>query len=408
VTPGRLRVLVITKVFPNAREPLAAPFNRRQFAALGQLADVEVVAPVPWFPGAGLVGARTGAGRLHDVPDFAWVDGIFVRHPRIWHLPRIDHAAAATAYGAAFRRHLRRWRGRFDVVLGSFVYPDGVAAVRLGRRLGIPAVVGALGTDLNVTARMTGVTAQVRQALSEAARVVAVSRDLADQAVALGASSERVVTVPNGVDRELFCPRDRSDARRALSRGDDDAPWIVFVGRLERAKGVDDLLAAFGAGIGNAKLFFIGDGSALDRCARAAAAQPGRIQVLGALPPSAVATWMAAADVVTLPSHGEGTPNVLIEAGAVGRKVVATAVGGIPALVTAPALGILVPPHDPPALAAALARALADPGLPATILAAAAAHVISWQDSAARLLAVLQDAVRTPESASASPRSNRS
>ncbi|MBC7976040.1 MAG: glycosyltransferase family 4 protein, partial [Myxococcales bacterium] len=51
-----MRVLAITKIFPNAAEPLSAPFNRQQFAALGRLCDVEVLASIPWFPGAGAFG----------------------------------------------------------------------------------------------------------------------------------------------------------------------------------------------------------------------------------------------------------------------------------------------------------------------------------------------------------------
>jgi hypothetical protein len=50
-----LRVLAITKIFPNAAEPLSAPFNRQQFAALARRCELEVMATIPWFPGAGLV-----------------------------------------------------------------------------------------------------------------------------------------------------------------------------------------------------------------------------------------------------------------------------------------------------------------------------------------------------------------
>jgi glycosyltransferase involved in cell wall biosynthesis len=71
-----------------------------------------------------------------------------------------------------------------------------------------------------------------------------------------------------------------------------------------------------------------------------------------------VASWIAAADVVTLPSWAEGTPNAILEALACARPVVATAVGGVPALVHDPALGILVPPKDADSLARALDEAL--------------------------------------------------
>lgn len=402
--PGQapLRVLILTKVFPNAVDPLAAAFSRQQFAALAQLPQVqtvEIVAPVPWFPGAHLGGARTGAGKWHAVPDFEWIDGLFVRHPRVLHLPRIDYAAAAALTVASLYPRMRRWRGRFDVILGSFAYPDGVAATWMARRLGIPAVVAALGSDIHVTAKIRGVAAQLAHALARASRVVAVSRDLAAQLTALGAPPARLVVVDNGIDRGLFHPGDRTQARRRLGHGDDAAPWILFVGRLENSKGIADLLQAMPAVVAagsEAKLILLGEGRARAACEAAVAAWPGRILVMGGRPLAEVAIWMTACDLVTLPSHSEGTPNVLLEALATGRKVVATRVGGIPDVIDSSARGELVPPGDPGALTAALLRGLADRGDPAVVAASAAASTPSWQQSAARLCDVLQAAVADP------------
>jgi teichuronic acid biosynthesis glycosyltransferase TuaC len=103
-------------------------------------------------------------------------------------------------------------------------------------------------------------------------------------------------------------------------------------------------------------------------------------------------TWMAAADLVVLPSWNEGTPNVVVESLACGRRVVATAVGGTPDLVTSSTLGTLVPPRNPAALAAALNEALATPYDPHAVAAAAPAS--SWDDSAAQLHTVLEEALR--------------
>jgi teichuronic acid biosynthesis glycosyltransferase TuaC len=390
-----LRVLILTKVFPNAVEPLAAAFNRQQFGALASLpgVDVEIVAPVPWFPGAAHTGARTGAGRLHTVSEFEWIDGLFVRHPRVFHLPRIDYAAAALSYRLCLAPLVPRWRGRFDIVLGAFAYPDGVAAVGLGRRLGIPAVIAALGSDIHVTSQLRGVEAQLGRALARADRVVAVSRDLADRTVALGARPDRVQVVHNGIDPALFHVRDRRAARRQLGHGDDRSPWILFVGRLEAGKGVLDLLQAWAtvaAARPDAKLVLVGDGSMRAACEQAARAQPGRLLVQGGRPLGEVAQWMAAADLVTLPSHHEGTPNVVLEALASGRRVVATRVGGVPDLIDSASLGQLTAPRDCAALAAALLRGLEDPGEPGAI--AAAARTISWEQSAGQLRSVLEAA----------------
>jgi teichuronic acid biosynthesis glycosyltransferase TuaC len=389
----RLRVLILTKVFPNAIEPLAAAFNRQQFAALAKRADVEILAPVQWFPGAAATGPRTGAGKLARLPDFEWIDGLFVRHPRVFHLPRVDYTAAAALYYASLYPEVRQLRGRFDVILGSFVYPDGIAAAWLGKRLGIPSVIYALGSDINVAPKIFGVKAQLARTLPKTSRVIAVSRDLGEKVIALGAPRARTVVVPNGVDRGLFHPRPRAAARAALGHGSDGDRWILFVGRLELAKGIDELLTAFtaiAAADARVKLVLVGDGSQRRRCEAAAAAAPGRIIVAGGRPLSEVATWVAASDLLTLPSHNEGTPNVVLEALASGRKVVATRVGGIPDLITSAALGELVPAKDADALGDALVRVLAAPGDPAAV---AAAGPVSWDESAARLHDVLASAV---------------
>ncbi|HEY6173359.1 MAG TPA: glycosyltransferase, partial [Kofleriaceae bacterium] len=117
------------------------------------------------------------------------------------------------------------------------------------------------------------------------------------------------------------------------------------------------------------------------------AALPPRATLFGAQSLEQIPTWMAACDILVLPSHVEGTPNVVLEALACGRRVVATAVGGVPDLITSEALGALVPAHQPDALAAALTQALRT-GYAAEAVAEAGARG-GWEASAAALHAVL-------------------
>ncbi len=390
--PGRrLRVLALTKVFPNPVQPLAAAFNRQQFGCLARRADVQVVVPVQWFPGAERMGARTEAGKLARVPDFDWVDGLFVRYPRIFHLPRIDYPVAAGLYFASLLPLFRRLARQADVILGSFVYPDGVAAVWLGRLLGIPSVLYALGSDVNVAAKIPGVPAQLRWTLPQARRIVAVSRDLADRTIALGARPDQLVVIPNGVDRSIFHPRDREQARRELGLPV-DGRLILFVGRLEKAKGLEELISAFtilAVEDASLKLVVVGDGAMRARCDQAAAQLGGRMLVAGGRPLAEVSRWMAAADLLALPSWHEGTPNVVLEALASGRPVVASRTGGIPDLVNSAPLGELHAPRDAGALTAALRKVLSDRHDPDAI---ASRGTVSWQESADQLHDILRAA----------------
>lgn len=383
-----LRVLAITKIFPNAAEPLSAPFNRQQFAALASRCDLEVMGTIPWFPGAGLFSRWSSAGKLAAVPRTETIDGISVSHPRTLFVPRLAHVTWGPLYAASIAPALARHRGKIDVVLGSWAYPDGFAAVIAARLLGVPCVVKLHGSDINLIAKLPGPRRLLAWALPRATRVVAVSRALADEVCALGVARDRVAIVMNGVDAELFHPRDRAAARAEL--GLPAGPLALYVGNLKEEKGVLDLAAAWrtvSATLPGATLVVVGGGPARAALDAAVAPLGDRVRLVGPQPLAAIPTWMAACDLLVLPSHAEGTPNVVLEALASGRRVVATHVGGIPDLVTSAELGSLVPAHDPTALAGALLAALTEPYLPETVAALGARG--GWEASAAALYEVL-------------------
>jgi glycosyltransferase involved in cell wall biosynthesis len=379
-----LRVLAITKIFPNAAEPTSAPFNRQQFAALARRCELEVMATLPWFPGAGLLARWSSAGKLAGVPWRERIDGIAVTHPRTLFLPRVAHGAWGALYAASIAPLLASYRGNVDVVLGSWAYPDGFAAVIAARLLGVPCVVKLHGSDINTIAKLPGPRRMTAWALPRAHRVVAVSRALADEVAALGVPREKITLVMNGVDAALFHPRDRATARAEL--GLPAGPLALYVGNLKEEKGVIDLVAAWER-VPHGTLAIVGDGPG-----RAAVANEAgdRVKLVGRQPLAAIPTWMAACDVLVLPSHAEGTPNVVLEALACGRRVVATDVGGIPDLITRPELGTLVPARDPAALGVALAHALTTPYDAAAVARFGARG--GWQASADALHAVLADA----------------
>jgi glycosyltransferase involved in cell wall biosynthesis len=141
----------------------------------------------------------------------------------------------------------------------------------------------------------------------------------------------------------------------------------------------------------NLRVYLIGEGP--DRPLIESAIQTNNAAAfIKALPACAfdeVADWMAAADLITLPSYMEGCPNVILEALACGRPAVATNVGGIPEILNGES-GELVPPRDPAALAHALASVL-DRNWDATDLSARGSR--SWETVAAELLEVIQSLV---------------
>lgn len=191
--------------------------------------------------------------------------------------------------------------------------------------------------------------------LASADIVVTPSRALADEVGALGVPPERVRVVPNGVDHDVFFPRERAACREALGL-DLHAPLAVYVGRVTAHKGAGDLLAAWRSvrdTMPEAALALAGPVTAdVDP------AVPG-VRTLGAVPHEETSVWMGAADVIVVPSRYEGFGLSALEAMASGRAVVATRVGGLAEIVP-PSAGVLVPPADPDALADALLGTLRD------------------------------------------------
>ncbi|HEX3775155.1 MAG TPA: glycosyltransferase family 4 protein [Polyangiaceae bacterium] len=379
-----MRVLIVTKIFPNQAEPLSSPFNRRQFAALSRLCDVEVLATIPWFPAAGAFRRWSSVATLSNVPESESIDGLRVKHPRYVFLPKIGHGVAGPLYAASLAPAALSYAGRIDVVLGSWAYPDGFAAVVLAQTLGVPAVIKLHGSDMNVVAKWSGPRRCLKWALPRAERVVAVSGALVEAAAALGVPRERIDLVPNGIDRNKFKPRDRAEARRELGLPL-AGPILLYIGHVTQAKGAFDLVRAYAAAeprLPNARLILVGDGAELESCKKLGQELSDTISFVGAQSHDRIPTWLAACDALALPSWNEGMPNVVLEALASGRRVVATRVGGIPEVLSAE-LGILVPPRDLGALEGALETILTESYEPSAI--SAQLDRPDW-DGSARLL----------------------
>jgi glycosyltransferase involved in cell wall biosynthesis len=389
-----MRVLAITKIFPNAAEPLSAPFNRQQFAALAAHCDLRVMATIPWFPGSGLLGTWSSAGKLAQVPTRETIAGLDVEHPRTLFIPRGAFSTWGPLYAASIAPALAAYRNKVDVVLGSWAYPDGFAAVIAAKLLGVPCVVKLHGSDINIIAKLPGARRMLAWALKRAERIVAVSRPLADEVILLGCAPDRVKVVMNGVDAALFRPRDRDAARKQLGLPA-NGPLAVYVGNLKPEKGVLDLGHAWARvlrDVPDATLLVVGDGPLRGELEHVTNVHGERVRLIERQPLERVPTYMAAADILVLPSHSEGTPNVVVEALASGRRIVATAVGGVPDLITSSTLGALVAPGQPDALGAAIATALRSP-YDANDVARLGARG-SWAASASALHAVLDEATR--------------
>ena len=393
-----LSVLTFTALFPSRAFPRKGVFVKHRVAAVARLLGepARVVSPVPYFPRV------SGFGRWSQMaqhPSEEDLEGIRIWHPRYFLLPKVGmpfHGLGMYWGSLKLVRRLHREHG-FGILDAHFAYPDGLAAVLLGRRLGMPVVLTIRGSDINLSSRFATIRPMISFVLRQASAVIAVSRSLADGARALGAPPERVRVVRNGVDTRVFRWRPQREARSLLGlsvRG----TLVLSVGNLVQTKGFDLALHALsgmkeeGKGI---RYAVVGEGplrKPLERLAERMGVQD-RVRFLGEVPQDRLALWYCASDLVCIPSRREGTPNVLLEALACGAPVVASRVDGIPEVMRSGEDGLLCDPEDVPGLRTALRTAL---GTRWDREAIAQRHAgRGWEATARETLAIFEEVHRT-------------
>jgi teichuronic acid biosynthesis glycosyltransferase TuaC len=349
----RMKVTLVTPIFPIPAQPYRGHSVYEIVLALSKRVDVNVLCPSPCYP----KWFQPSYDYRH--PDLSYsppgVVTTYFEYPALPGLTRCINGLVCARYLEPYLREHSP-----DVVCNFWLYPDGYASVTAANKLGIPTVVGSIGSDLN---RFADPASRwlTRLAMERAAFVVTKSEQLRQRAIHMGINASKVRTIRNGCNSSVFHLGDRSAARAGLAV-DDKAELVLFVGRLDAAKGIDELLDAFASLAGhrpNLRLAYVGDGPGGEHLRSRAKqlALENRIIMNGACTSQKVAHWLIAANVLALPSYNEGYPNVVIEALSCGRPVIATNVGGIPELVKEES-GILIPPRDSRALANAIETAL--------------------------------------------------
>jgi glycosyltransferase involved in cell wall biosynthesis len=233
----------------------------------------------------------------------------------------------------------------FDAIDAHYFYPDGVAAVMLGKYFNKPVVVTARGSDINLLPRYRIPRKFILWAAENARAVITVCSYLKDEMVGLGARADRIVPLRNGVDLQRFSLLDKDAARAALGL---DAFTLLSVGQLVPHKGHDIAIRALPQ-LPDVKLLVAGSGpdrERLEQLARELGVSE-RVRLVGPVPQTELRNYYNAADLLVLASEREGWANVLLESMACGTPVVASAV-------TQPEAGRLMLDRTPGSLAEAV------------------------------------------------------
>ena len=383
---SRIKILAVTPYFPVSATSYKGNSALHTLRWLKRSAEVEVICPITRYP------KWLAPNAYHDVPDLTYQHPEFpttyFEYPALPVLTRPINGFVCAHYLLPYVR-----AAKADVILNYWLYPEGFSAVRAGHKLGIPVVVGAIGSDVRTrTDRWT--IHFVRETMKQADAVITVSEDLRQLAIGMGAPPEKTTSILNGCDTSVFFPGDRDEARCAVGF-EGDGELILYAGNLIASKGLGELMDAFLGLLATrpqARLAIIGQGEYGEtiKSRAALAGAQDRVLLLGRRKADGVAVWMRAADVFCLPSYSEGCPNVVVEALSTGLPVVATRVGGIPELVDA-RVGILIPPRDAAALAEALDTAL---GRAWDRNQIASACRRSWEEVADKTFAVCRGVLR--------------
>jgi glycogen(starch) synthase len=346
----------------------------------------------------------TGAKHTQEGPSLEEADGLTFHRSggQPGGPPGLREWREIAAHADAIEAACRDWRP--DILHAHSPALCGQAALRAGKRLGIPVVyeIRAFWEDAavgNGTGREGSVKYHLTRQLennvvSRADAVVTICEGLARDLTERGFDREAITVMPNGVDLALFGAPPRPDMALArelgLAEGDTLHPVIGFIGSFYDYEGLDDLIAAMPALVRerpDARLLLVGGGPREAMLREQAAASPAAqaIRFVGRVPHHEVERYYALAEIMAYPRKKSRltdlvTPLKPLEAMAQGKIVAASDVGGHRELIQHGKTGVLFPPDDPSACAAALAALIERRELWPDMLRAGREHVEKQHD----------------------------
>jgi teichuronic acid biosynthesis glycosyltransferase TuaC len=378
-----LRVLTLSTLFPDATRPNFGVFVERQTLGLAAHPGVELklAAPVglpPW-PLRRMAPFKA----LASLPERETWKGLDTHRPRFTTIPGTGGRFHAAALVRTLKPLLARIRRdfAFDVIDAEFFFPDGPAALALGRHFGVPVSIKARGADIHHWGHAPVTGAQVIAAGNGASGLLAVSEAMKADMAAIGIPADNIRVHRTGVDLARFAPAaDRGAAKAALGIA---GPLVLSLGALIPRKGHDIVINAVAA-LPGVSLVIAGEGPerAPLETKIAALGVGDRVRLLGGVPHMQLPALLAAADVMALASSSEGLANAWVEALACGTPIVITEAGGAREVVTDPAYGHVVP-READAFAAAIRELLAAAPDPAAVRRGA--EGFTWEANTAAL-----------------------
>lgn len=360
-----MKILVFTTVYPNKKQSNLGIFVRERITRVADHCEIKVLAPIPYFPLAGLL--KKKYRYCNCIPPIENQNGIDVYHPKFFIVPGVMKFLDGFFLYLSTKRFVGKIQKTFDFDLidSHFAFPDGFAAVLLGRHFNKPVTITLRGT-LNRLINYKGRRKAIRFALKNANRIFSVSSYLVKLAKSLGIDESKFVVIPNGVDTSKFQVLDKSECRDRIGIPQ-DKKVIISVGALVERKGHHRIIETLPDLIKNHPdlLYIVVGGGSVEGDMSIALNEQIRelglikhVRFTGEIPHSKVNEFLCSSDVFALATRFEGWANVFLEAMACGLPVITTNICGNAEVVRNGENGLLAPFGNQQALADAIDKAL--------------------------------------------------
>lgn len=378
-----MNILVMSQMYPSKKKPRLGIFIKREVEAISSYFKVKVLSPRANFFG------RKDINLKKSDMDIAY--------PNYFPLPGKFFSPIKGIWFFLFTFNLIKRITKefnFDIIHAYRVYPEGVAAILLGKLFKKPVVISARGSDINVSTQNYLIRRQISYAIKRAKKVITVSRALKKRLKDLGVSEERVYVMPKGVGLNQFRVMCKAEAREKLNLPQ-DRKIILYVGNLVDIKNPSALIKSIlyipEKDRNNYFFVMVGSGNLRSRLEREIDNNNCNsfFHLVGDVDSSQIPLWMNAADVLTLTSFNEGMPNVLYEAFACGLPVIAANVGGVPEVIENGKNGFLIEPNQYELLAQSIVRLTLDKSIREKFSKAGRYYIeknnLTWQENALKV-----------------------
>jgi glycosyltransferase involved in cell wall biosynthesis len=365
-----MNILVFSQYYPKPGSHSGVFIHNQNINLLKLGVNVTVLVPMPWAPK--VIWFKKKWRQLGELPTKVNLDGvevIYLKYPFLKPAKAFFLINATICCKFAYRFIVKNLLDRnFDLILARPLIPTGYSACLLSKRLNIPVVCEGTGSDVKIYPYYNNAAQKMfGKVLDNADKIIANAGNLSEE---INAYAGRNIcdVVYRGVNTEKFKPLDnRIEIRKYLGIDLDDR-IILFIGNLSRAKGIYDLFSAFktiSEQFYKAKLYLIGPTHTDVKIKKLIRDQElnSKVRCVGIKPHNELPLWYNASDFLVLPSYSEGMPNVVFEAMACAKPVVATTVGGIPEVVEDGVSGLLVETGKAEKMAEAMQKLLTEDGL---------------------------------------------